>query len=153
MSNLQKKSTRSWLPCLKPFYYRIFIDTLLNWSRKIGRTKIFHGSLHWEDEVHTVFATLRLSGDRVEMVVKVHCGTVLGTNLPPCWNASPKTVPQCTLTSISTRSPVQPQSGEIALFLSLARVLKLMLLSNFYYIKYCTIKGSGFSKCYNVSVV
>ena len=27
-------------------------------------------------------------------------------------NASPKTVPQCTLTTISTRSPAQPQSGE-----------------------------------------
>ena len=33
-------------------------------------------------------------------------------NLPPCWNASSKTVPQCTLTTISSRSPAQPQSGE-----------------------------------------
>ena len=144
MSNLQKKSTRNWLPCLKPFYYRIFIDTLLNWSRKIGRTKIFHGSLHWEVEVHTVFATLRLSGDQVEMVVKVHCGTVLGDEFAAMLKCIPKIVPQCTLTTISIRSPVQPQSGKIALFLSLARVLKLMLLSNFYYVKYCKIKSSVF---------
>ena len=27
-------------------------------------------------------------------------------------NSSPKAVPQCTLTTISTRSPSQPQSGE-----------------------------------------
>ena len=27
-------------------------------------------------------------------------------------NSSPKTVPQCTLTNISTWSPTQPQSGE-----------------------------------------
>ena len=33
-------------------------------------------------------------------------------NLRPCWNASSKTVPQCTLTNISSRSPAQPQSGE-----------------------------------------
>ena len=41
-------------------------------------------------------------------------GLFWGTNLPPCWNMSPTTVPQCTLTTISNRSP-QPQSGnEIA---------------------------------------
>jgi len=33
-------------------------------------------------------------------------------HLRPCWNASSKTVPQCTLTTISSRSPAPPQSGE-----------------------------------------
>ena len=34
------------------------------------------------------------------------------TNLPPCSKCVPKTVPQCTLTTILTRSPAQPQSGD-----------------------------------------
>ena len=39
-------------------------------------------------------------------------GLFWAANLPPCWNASSKTVPQCTLTTISSQSPTQPQSGE-----------------------------------------
>ena len=50
--------------------------------------------------------------DRVEMVVKVHCGTVLGTNLPPCWKCVLKNSPTIYLTTMSPRSPAQPQSGE-----------------------------------------
>ena len=46
------------------------------------------------------------------MVVKVHCGTVLGTHAHMVANSSPKTVPQCTLTTISAWSLAQPQSGE-----------------------------------------
>ena len=39
-------------------------------------------------------------------------GLFWAANLRPCWNASSKTVPQCTLTNFSSRSPAQPQSGE-----------------------------------------
>ena len=52
------------------------------------------------------------AGDRVEMVVGVHCGTVLGTNLPPCWKCVPQNSPTMHLTTLATRSPAQPQSGE-----------------------------------------
>ena len=33
------------------------------------------------------------AGDRVKMVVKVHCGTVLGAKLPPCWKCVPQNSP------------------------------------------------------------
>ena len=29
------------------------------------------------------------AGDRVEMIVRVHCGSFWGTNLPPCWKCVP----------------------------------------------------------------
>ena len=45
-------------------------------------------------------------GDRVDMVVKVHCGT------SHVENASPETVRQCTLTT-SIRSPGQLQNGDL----------------------------------------
>ena len=147
MSSLQKKSTRNWLPGLKPFYYKMFIDTLLNWSRKIGRTKIFHGSLHWEVEVHTVFATLRLSGERVEMVVRVHCGTVSGDEF------APKCVPQNSPTMLfdnhldSVSRTTSKCWNSVIPFA--CTVLKLVLLSNFYYVRYWKIKSSDFSECYN----
>lgn len=54
---------------------------------------------------------LGCAGDRDEMVVKVHPGAVFGHHVE---NAPLKTVPQCTLNEIiSTRSPAQPQSGEL----------------------------------------
>ena len=40
-------------------------------------------------------------GDRFEMVVKVYCGTVLRTKLPPCWKCVPQNSPTMHLTSIS----------------------------------------------------
>ena len=39
-------------------------------------------------------------GDRFEMVVKVYCGTVLRTKLPPCWKCVPQNSPTMHLTSI-----------------------------------------------------
>ena len=55
------------------------------------------------------------AGDRVEMVVKVHCGTVCGGRIcRHVENASPKTVPQCTLTTW-TRCHGQLQNGELLL--------------------------------------
>ena len=50
--------------------------------------------------------------DRLEMVVKVHCGTVLGGEFTAMLKCVLKKVPQCTLTTISSQSPTQPQSGE-----------------------------------------
>ena len=37
------------------------------------------------------------AGDQVEILIKVHCELFCRTNLPPCGNTSPKTVPKCTL--------------------------------------------------------
>ena len=48
-------------------------------------------------------------GDQVEMFVKCIVGLFWGTN----FQHDGKTVPQRTLTTISTRGPVQPQSGEL----------------------------------------
>ena len=39
-------------------------------------------------------------------------GLFWGTNLPPCWKCVPQNSPTLHLTTISTRSPAQPQSGE-----------------------------------------
>ena len=47
------------------------------------------------------------------MVVKVHCGTVLGDIFQHGANSSSKTVPQYTMTTISARYPAQPQSCEL----------------------------------------
>ena len=61
---------------------------------------------------------LRLCGrpGRDGCQLKVHCGTVLGAKLPPCWKCVPQNSPTMhfQLTTISTRSPAQPQSGEYA---------------------------------------
>ena len=48
------------------------------------------------------------AGERVEMVVKCVVGPFWWINLPHVENASPKTVPRCTLPTNSTRSPAQP---------------------------------------------
>ena len=61
----------------------------------------------------TEFATLRLRGRPGRDGFKVHCGPFLGVHIfNMAANLSPKMVPQCTLTIISTRSPAQPQNGE-----------------------------------------
>ena len=52
------------------------------------------------------------AGDRVKMVLKCIVGLFGGRIFNMAANSFPKTVPQCTLTTISTRSPAQPQSGE-----------------------------------------
>ena len=53
------------------------------------------------------FTTLRLHGRAGDMVVKVHHRTVLGMHFQHGGK-----FPQCTLTTILTRSLAQPQSGE-----------------------------------------
>ena len=53
------------------------------------------------------------TGDRVEMVVKVHCGTVLGDEFVAMLKIRPQNSPTMHLTTISTRSPAQPQSSEL----------------------------------------
>ena len=58
----------------------------------------------------TEFATLS-AGDRVKMVVKCIVGLFWGTHFQH-GGKFVKTVPQCTLTTNSTRSSAQPQSGE-----------------------------------------
>ena len=50
------------------------------------------------------------AGDRVEMVVKVHCGTFWGTNLLPCWEFVPKNTLTMHFETISTRSPAQSRA-------------------------------------------
>ena len=55
---------------------------------------------------------LGCAGDWVKMVVKCIVGLFWGTHFCIAANLSPKTVPQCTFTTISTRSPSQPQSVE-----------------------------------------
>ena len=50
--------------------------------------------------------------DQVEMVVQCIVGLFWGRIFNMAANSSAKTFPQCTLTTISTRSPAQPQSGE-----------------------------------------
>ena len=59
------------------------------------------------------FATLRLRG----RPSRDGCQSALwdcfgGRSFNMAANLSPKTVPQCTLTTISTRSPMEPHSGE-----------------------------------------
>ena len=56
------------------------------------------------------FEVARETGSR--WLSKCIVGLFWAANLPPCCNASSKTVPQCTLATISTQSPAQPQSGE-----------------------------------------
>ena len=62
----------------------------------------------------TEFATLRLRGRLGRDGCQVHCGTVLRPNFQHCGKFV-KTVPQCTFTTSSTRSPAQPQSGEYSM--------------------------------------
>ena len=56
------------------------------------------------------------AGDRVELVGKVHRGTVLGDAFSTCSKFILQNGPTTHLTTISTRSPAQPQSGEFELF-------------------------------------
>ena len=58
------------------------------------------------------FEVARETGSR--WLSKCIVGLFWGQNCRHVENASPKTVPQCTLTTILTRSPAQPQSGEYA---------------------------------------
>ena len=46
------------------------------------------------------------------MVVKVHCGTVLGNEFAAMLKMRPPKSPTMYFKTISTRSPAQPQSGE-----------------------------------------
>ena len=55
-----------------------------------------------------VLATLRLRGRPGQDSRQVHGGRIFNMAA----NLFPKTVPQCTLTIISTRSSAQPRSGE-----------------------------------------
>ena len=61
---------------------------------------------------HSLFATLRFTGDRLKMVFKSIVGLFWGTHFQHVGKFVPKTVPQCTFTTISTRSPAQPQIVE-----------------------------------------
>ena len=61
---------------------------------------------HWNDQF--VYQPLwGCAGDRVLMIVKVHCGT----NLPLCWKRVPQNSPTMHFETISTWSPARPQSG------------------------------------------
>ena len=59
-----------------------------------------------------LLATLRFHERPGRDGFKVHCATVLWDAFQHGGKFVPKTIPQCTLTSISTGSPVQPQNGE-----------------------------------------
>ena len=53
------------------------------------------------------------AGDRVEMVVKVHCGTVFRDEFAATLKIRPQNNPTMHLTTISTWSLAQPQSSEL----------------------------------------
>ena len=53
------------------------------------------------------------AGDRVEMVVKVRYGTVLGDEFAAMLKSRPQNSPTMHLTIISTRFPAQPQTSEL----------------------------------------
>ena len=53
------------------------------------------------------------AGDRVEMVVKVHCGTVFRDEFAVTLKIRPQNNPTMHLTTISTWSLAQPQSSEL----------------------------------------
>ena len=61
---------------------------------------------------HSLFATLRLRGRLARDGFSSALWDCFGGLIFNMANLSPKTVPQCTFTTISTRSPAQPQSGE-----------------------------------------
>ena len=52
------------------------------------------------------------AGDRVEMVVKVHCEIVLGEEFAAMLKMHPQNSPIMHFETISTRSPTHAQSGE-----------------------------------------
>ena len=99
-------------------YFRLI--QAYNWSKnnfgeihvspkgETGRLPLSSIILSWTDGTRH-FEVAR--GDRVEMVVKCIVRLFWGTHFQHCGKFV-KTVPQCTLTTNSTRSPAQPQSGE-----------------------------------------
>ena len=65
--------------------------------------------------VASILATMRLQGrPGWEGCHRALWDCFGGRILPPCWQCVPKTFPQRTLRTISTRSPAQPKSDEYA---------------------------------------
>jgi len=98
-NNLCQKLPLQWF-----WRYAILVaqETRRDWWLTFERyCKPQHNSLLWG-----------CAGDRVEMVVKCIVGPFWGRIFNMGANSSPKTVPHCTLTTISTQSPARPQSGE-----------------------------------------
>ena len=103
------------------FYYSDTQYIRLGFARYVlaiqGRIKLHCGTVLWDEFWLSLPCNLwGCARDRIEMVVKVHSGTVLGDALQCIFNmaanSSPKTVWECTLTTILIWSLSQPQSGE-----------------------------------------
>ena len=86
---------------------KLYCGTVMGWGGGGGRRILTHFAAQLYN------SPLRgCARDRVEMVTKVHCGTVYGKHINVAANSSHKTVPECTLTTILTQSLAQPQSDE-----------------------------------------
>ena len=95
-------------------FCRILEKDSVNW-RKVSQGKL---ACIFIDQLSPLLGRVRhgCAGDRVELVGKVHRGTVLGDAFSTCGKFILQNGPTTHLTTISTRSPAQPQSGEFELF-------------------------------------
>ena len=97
-------------------FCRILEKDSVNW-RKVSQGKIglyfYRSTIAFTRPYSALWAC---AGDRVELVGKVHRGTVLGEAFSTCGKFIFQNGPTTHLTTISTRSPAQPQSGEFELF-------------------------------------
>ena len=88
----------------RQFFFSKRVGTI-QWSRD----RESPSRVNWSERIRH-FEVARETGSR--WLSKCIVGLFWGTHFQHGSNFAPKTVPQCTLTTISTQSPAQPQSGE-----------------------------------------